>query len=197
MKNMDTEYMGNEYDSKRSDDNKTLASLTHILGLFTWVIGPIIVYIMSDDEFVKQNAANAFSWQLFMSIYLSASVFLLFFFIGAFFLLFIPLLNVILPIIASVKALDGDAWEYPGTVDIIQGTERQSSKTATSQREKHNSSSKNHDTSQRETGGIDLDGTTEEELFEKYLDGKISEEEYRRKLEDIRNSDRVKNLEYN
>lgn len=195
MKSMMTEYMNNDYDSKPSVDNKTLASLTHILGLLTWVFGPIIVYFMSDDEFVKQNAANAFSWQLFMSIYVSISFFLLFFFIGFIFLFIIPILNIAFPIIASIRALEGDAWKYPATTDVIRGNRTN----------KVEDMSSNEDANQDAELEYGIDGSdeqdsqtiTEDELFEKYLDGEITEDEYERRLKKLRKKDRVRNMEYN
>jgi len=41
-----------------SDDNTTLAAITHILALFTWLIGPLVVFLVTDDEFVKAKRAR-------------------------------------------------------------------------------------------------------------------------------------------
>lgn len=195
MKSMMTEYMNNDYDSKPSVDNKTLAALTHILGLLTWVFGPIIVYFMSDDEFVKQNAANAFSWQLFMSIYISISFFLLFFFIGFIFLFIIPILNIAFPIIAAIRALEGDAWKYPATTDVIRGNKTSEVEPTSSGKDTDQSTEIEYTIGGSEEQ--DTDNITEDELFEKYLDGEITEEEYERRLKKLRKKDRVRNMEYN
>jgi len=52
-----------------SDDNTTLAAITHILALFTWLIGPLVVFLVTDDEFVKANARAAINWQIWFTIY--------------------------------------------------------------------------------------------------------------------------------
>jgi hypothetical protein len=40
----------------------SLPALTYILGLVTWMIGPGIVYVLTDDEYTKQNAARTIEW---------------------------------------------------------------------------------------------------------------------------------------
>jgi uncharacterized protein len=41
-----------------------LCVITHILGIFTSFIGPLIVYLASKDRTVKKHAAAALNWQI-------------------------------------------------------------------------------------------------------------------------------------
>ncbi|WP_255169895.1 DUF4870 domain-containing protein [Natrononativus amylolyticus] len=101
------------------DGDRTFAAVTHVLALLTWVIGPLVVLVATDDEFVEQNARNALNWQIMFTIYMLVSFVLLFLLIGIVFLMLVPLLDIVFCIIAAVKANDGEAWTYPLTPDIV------------------------------------------------------------------------------
>ncbi|SNR39087.1 DUF4870 domain-containing protein [Halorubrum vacuolatum] len=99
--------------------NTTMAAITHVLALFTWVFGPLVVYFVTDDAFVKENARNALNWQIMFTIYIVISLILLIAVIGIVGLILFPILDLIFIIIATVKAADGEAWSYPITLDLI------------------------------------------------------------------------------
>lgn len=101
------------------DGDRTFAAVTHVLALLTWVVGPLIVLVATDDEFVEQNARNALNWQLMFTIYMLVSFVLLFFLVGFIFLMLVPLLDIVFCIIAAVKANEGEAWRYPLTPNIV------------------------------------------------------------------------------
>ena len=96
-------------------DGSTIAAITHILGLLTWVIGPLVVLFVSEDPFVKQNAKNAVMWQLMLAIYMIVSVILVIVLIGIVFIIILGLLDLIFCIMAAVKASEGKTWKYPLT----------------------------------------------------------------------------------
>lgn len=96
-----------------------LAALTHILALFTWIIGPLLVYLITDDEYVKENAANALNWQISFSIYMVISFILLFVLIGILLLAIFSVMNLVVCIMAALKASDGEAWSYPLALPIL------------------------------------------------------------------------------
>lgn len=102
----------------QSSDSKTISALTHILGLVTW-IGPIIVYFMTDDPFVKRNAANATNWQISFALWMVISMILSLAFIGFLGLLILPILDLAFCVAAAAKASDGETWDYPATIDIL------------------------------------------------------------------------------
>lgn len=101
------------------EGDTTIAALTHILALFTWVIGPIIILVASDDAFVKENARNALNWQIMLTIYMIISGILILLLVGFFLVFIFAILDLIFCIVAAVKAADGDAWKYPITLDLI------------------------------------------------------------------------------
>lgn len=92
-----------------------MAMVTHLLALVTWLIGPLVVLFVSDNDFVVQNAKNAVMWQLMLVIYSILAGILVFIGIGILLLMALWLLNLVFIVIATVKANDGVAWQYPLT----------------------------------------------------------------------------------
>jgi uncharacterized Tic20 family protein len=100
-------------------DDTGIAALTHVLGFLTWVLGPLVIYLASDNEFAKENAANALNWQIMVAIYATISGVLVIVLIGFLMLPLVGLLDLIFCILAAVKATDGEAWEYPLAPKIV------------------------------------------------------------------------------
>lgn len=106
-------------DRPETEGDRTFAAITHILGFLTWVIGPLLVLVATDDEFVKENARNALNWQLMVAVYMLVSFVLLFVLVGLVFVFIVPLVNVAFCVIAAIKATEGEAWRYPLTPNIV------------------------------------------------------------------------------
>ncbi|WP_265110981.1 zinc ribbon domain-containing protein [Halosolutus halophilus] len=107
------------YGSGPSTDAETLAALGHVLALFTWAIGPAVLLLSTDDEFVRENATNAINWQLSFAIYMLVSLVLTLVIVGIFAAILVGLLDTVFCIVAAVKAADGETWEYPLTIDFF------------------------------------------------------------------------------
>ncbi len=96
-----------------------MAAVTHILGLFTGLLGTLLIYVVTDDPFVKQNAANATNWQIMVIIYSIVSFVLIFLLVGFILLPALVLADFAFAVIAAIKATDGEAWEYPITPELV------------------------------------------------------------------------------
>ncbi len=105
-----------------------LAGLAHVLALFTGLFGPIILYAVTNDPFVKENAANATDWQIILIAYNFGAFILIF--VLAFIAEILALLailaflgligaNLIFIAVGTIKALNGEAWKYPITPDLL------------------------------------------------------------------------------
>lgn len=103
----------------RNQPDTTMAMLTHVLALFTWLIGPLVVYMATDDPFVRENAAKAADWQIMFTVYILVSFVLVFAVVGIFLLFILPLVDMAFILIAAVKANEGEAWTYPLTPSIL------------------------------------------------------------------------------
>ena len=107
-----------------------LVAAAHLSALFLGLIGPVLVYAIASDPFLKQNAANAMNWQITPLVYSLVGVGLLVALLTvavslALALVILPLLLalavliVVLVLIATAKAVDGEAWEYPLTPELL------------------------------------------------------------------------------
>lgn len=122
----------------KKTENKTPSILAHILGIFIYIIGPLIILLATKEKQVKKHAKNALNWQISLIIYhivifvvfvssISASsiltkgvvpnIFIFFLFILAISVL--GILNFVFCIIAAIQASEDVLWKYPLTITFI------------------------------------------------------------------------------
>lgn len=100
-------------------EDRVLAVIVHILGLFFWFLGPLVVLLVSKSNYVKKNARAALNWQLSRIVYSLISIVLIIIFVGLFMLVALSIANVVFCIIAAVKAGEGTSWRYPLTIRFL------------------------------------------------------------------------------
>ena len=99
-----------------------LSALSCFLGVpFGNVLGTLILWLVKKDELpvVDVEGKEALNFQLSMTIYTMVAFMLCFFLIG--FLLVFPIIiaNLVLVIVAAIKASNGEHYEYPFTIRFI------------------------------------------------------------------------------
>lgn len=99
---------------------KLLCALCH-LGVFIGIpfVAPLIVYLVSNDYFVKQQAKEALGFQIGMSILGLIGGVLSFVLIGIPILLAVAIAVIVLPILATIKIADGKDYSYPITGSFV------------------------------------------------------------------------------
>jgi uncharacterized Tic20 family protein len=100
-----------------------LLSLCQLLGIpFGNVIGPLVLWLVKrkEDPFVEVCGKESVNFQLSMTLYVVLSFLLMFVFVGFFTLIAVMVMNIVCTIIAAIKASDGIAYRYPGTIRFIQ-----------------------------------------------------------------------------
>lgn len=102
-------------------DDRTMAMLAHLLGLFLSVIGPLIIWLTRKDQstFVDDQGKEALNFQITMLIGFVAAGILSAVLIG---LVLFPILwaaDLILVIMASVAANQGTAYRYPVNLRLV------------------------------------------------------------------------------
>lgn len=108
-------------------DERMWGMLCHISALagfvipFGNIIGPLIVYSMKKDQyaFVADQGKESLNFQISVLIYTLASVLLIFALIGFLFIIFVPLIALILTVVAAVRANDGEYYRYPLCIHFI------------------------------------------------------------------------------
>ncbi|RUT79477.1 DUF4870 domain-containing protein [Ancylomarina longa] len=85
------------------------------------VIGPLILWSMKkeDSELVDREGKKSINFQISMTIYLFISGLLVFVGIGILLLIALALLNLIFVVMAIVKTLNGEDYNYPFSINII------------------------------------------------------------------------------
>ncbi|HKL24091.1 MAG TPA: DUF4870 domain-containing protein [Candidatus Nanoarchaeia archaeon] len=107
----------NKSTSKKKDN--TLGILSHVLALLVGFLGPLIIFLSTEDKEGKKHAKNALNWQFSLIIYFIVGVLLAFVYIGFFIVLVLGILNVIFCIIAAVRASEGIFWKYPLSIPFF------------------------------------------------------------------------------
>jgi uncharacterized Tic20 family protein len=111
-----------------TSDERTMAMLAHLLGLFASFLGPLIIYLVKKDEspFVRDQAGEALNFAItvaiFSTAYVIVSFILLFVLVGFVLFLLLPFLLIgvaVLHIIAAVSANRGEYYRYPLTLRFI------------------------------------------------------------------------------
>ncbi len=104
---------------------RTMALIAHLLGIVTWFIGPLIIWLINKDNsskaFVIDQAKEALNFQITITIAFIASFILTIVTLGLLF--FVPTLvgiaNLVFCILAGIKANNGETYRYPFTLRLI------------------------------------------------------------------------------
>ena len=112
-----------------TQDEKNIALLAHILtlaGSMLFMLGgflpPLIIYLLKKEgsSFVSEHAKESLNFQITLLIGYVISFVLMFVFIGFFMLIIFGLLELILVIVATIKASEGKVYRYPFNIRILQ-----------------------------------------------------------------------------
>ena len=108
--------------------NYTMGMLCHLLSLTLFlgvplgnIIGPLIVWLVkrNEDPFVDQCGKDALNFQISMTIYLIIAGFLVLIVVGLFLVLPLMIVNLVCTIIASIKASEGNRYQYPLSIRFL------------------------------------------------------------------------------
>ena len=110
-----------------SKNERTWAMLSHFSALcmfifpFGNILAPLIIWLIKKEEmsFVEDQAKEVLNFQISMTIYLLISGILCFILIGIPFVIGLGIFNVIITIIAGIKANDGKSYRYPINLKLI------------------------------------------------------------------------------
>ncbi|MCZ6614565.1 MAG: DUF4870 domain-containing protein [Chloroflexi bacterium] len=85
------------------------------------ILGPLIIWLMKREEspFIDAHGKEALNWQISATIYFIVSFALAFVLIGFVLLPALLVFDIIIVIIATVRANSGQAYRYPLTIRFI------------------------------------------------------------------------------
>ena len=88
---------------------------------FANIIAPLIVWLVKKDEmtFASEQAKEALNFQITVTIASFVAAILIFVFIGFLLLPLILITDIVLTIMAAIKASEGEGYRYPMTLRLI------------------------------------------------------------------------------
>ena len=98
-----------------------LSALAGFIIPFGNIIGPLVIYSLKKDEyaFVADQGKESLNFQISVLIYIGIGLITIVLLVGILFLIFIPLIAIILTVIAAVRANDGEYYRYPLCIRFI------------------------------------------------------------------------------
>ena len=113
--------------SPLSQDERTWGMLCHLSAFagyvvpFGGIIGPLVVWLIKKDEmpFVDDQGKEALNFQISVAIYVIVSIVLLFLLIGFILLPAVIIFDIVMTIIAAIRANSGEAYRYPLSIRFI------------------------------------------------------------------------------
>lgn len=112
-------------DEKQARNLAVVAHLSSFIGLlgipFGNILGPLAVWLWKRNElpFVEDQAKEALNFQITMTLAMMVAGILILVLIGLPILLLLILADVVLTIMAAMKANKGEAYRYPFTLRLI------------------------------------------------------------------------------
>ena len=106
-------------------EENTWCALMHLSQLLTFsaigIVVPIAMWIVGNEKsaVVRRHGHRMMNWIISSLIYAVVSAILIFVFIGFPLLIILAILTVVFPIIAAVKATQGEVWSYPLTIKFF------------------------------------------------------------------------------
>ena len=106
---------------RASQDDKTLALLSHLGALLVSAIVPLIIFLIKKDDspFVREHTRQSLNLQIMLLIAGFVSGLLMFVLIGFILLPLVVITGWVFQIIAAVKAYNGQMYRIPFVIDII------------------------------------------------------------------------------
>jgi len=108
---------------KNETNDNVLGMLAHLLGLFTWIIGPLVLYLVYKNDkkakFITENARHSLNFQISVIIYSIICWILMIILIGGLLLIALGIFELVVIILAIVNSLKGEIYKYPLEIEFI------------------------------------------------------------------------------
>jgi hypothetical protein len=104
-----------------SNDDKNIATITHLGGTVFSFVPALIVWILKkdDSEYISGQAKEALNFQITVLLAYFISWVLAWILIGFVFMLIIWIFNIVLSIIAAISTSKGETYRYPFCLRLI------------------------------------------------------------------------------
>ena len=112
---------------EHSKDARTWGMFLHFSMLASFVIpllgllAPIVIWQMKKDQLpiIDEHGKNAVNWLISAAIYFAVGFVLWLLLIGIPIVIAVMICSVVFPIMAGIKANNGEVWKYPLTISFL------------------------------------------------------------------------------
>jgi uncharacterized Tic20 family protein len=109
--------------SEVAQEDKTMAMINHLSGILIGFIGPLVIWLINKDKtdksWLNEQAKEALNFQITIFIAYVVAGMLTLVLIGMLLIPIILIANLVLCIMAGVKANEGVSYRYPLTLRLI------------------------------------------------------------------------------
>lgn len=104
-----------------TQDDRTMAMLSHLLGIFFGILGPLIIWLIKKDQspFVDAHGKESLNFQITLLIAYMVSGVLAIILIGAVLALVVWIASIIFMIQGTIAANSGQDYRYPVSIRFI------------------------------------------------------------------------------
>jgi uncharacterized Tic20 family protein len=103
-----------------SNDDKNIATITHLGGtVFSFAPALIVWILKKDNEFIADQAKEALNFQITVILAQFIAWILAWILIGFFFMFIIWVFNIVFCIIAAISTSKGETYRYPFALRLI------------------------------------------------------------------------------
>lgn len=104
-----------------SNDEKNIATITHLGGILFSFIPSLIVFLLKKDDsaYIRVQAREALNFQITLLLGQFVAYILIFILVGFLLLGLIWLFNIVVCIIAAIASSKGEGYRYPLTLRLI------------------------------------------------------------------------------
>jgi uncharacterized protein len=110
-----------------SKDARTFGMLCHLIAFaglvvpFGNVIGPLVIWLLKKEQFdfVDDQGKESLNFQISLVIYAIASALLIVVVVGIFLLIALGIFAIVMVIIATIRANEGQRFRYPLTIRFL------------------------------------------------------------------------------
>ena len=108
-------------DSAISANDRNIAVLTHLGGIFFSFVPGLLIWLIKKDEnaFLGEQGREALNFQITLLIAYMACYVLMFILIGFLLVAVVWLVNIVLCIVAAMHASKGESYRYPLTLRLL------------------------------------------------------------------------------
>jgi len=98
-----------------------LSQLANIIFFPIGILAPIVIWQTQKDKMpaLDVHGKMVVNWMISSTIYMFASIILMFVVVGFLTILAVAVMGIVFPIIGGIKANNGELWQYPLTIKFI------------------------------------------------------------------------------